>query len=92
MKYPIGVQDIKSLIKDGYRSADLEQVRKLFTAFLADIPYSVRRKSDERDCERDFQYTFYLILKMLSCYKSAIIWRAAVVALSLVPRRAAIFL
>ena len=53
---------------EAFDNADLEQVRKLFTAFLADIPYSVRRKSDERDCERDFQYTFYLILRMISCY------------------------
>ena len=57
-----------SQLVEAFDNADLEQVRKLFTAFLADIPYSVRRKSDERDCERDFQYTFYLILKMLSCY------------------------
>lgn len=38
------------------------------TAFLASIPYSVRRKNSEREYERHFHYTFYLLLRMLSCY------------------------
>lgn len=38
------------------------------TAFLASIPYSVRRRNDEREYERYFGYTFYLLLRMLSCY------------------------
>ena len=38
------------------------------TAFLSGIPYSVRRKNDEREYERYFGYTFFLLLKMLSCY------------------------
>ena len=49
-------------------SGDTEQLRKLFTAFLADIPYSMRRKEDERERERYFHYTFYLLLRMISCY------------------------
>ncbi len=47
---------------------DLEQLKKLFTSFLASIPYSQRRKDDEREKERYFQYTFYLILRMISSY------------------------
>jgi hypothetical protein len=50
------------------RNADLEQFRKLLTSFLADIPYSMRRKEDEREKERYFHYTFYLLMRMVSCY------------------------
>lgn len=28
----------------------------------------MRRKDDERECERYFQYTFYLILRLISIY------------------------
>ena len=48
--------------------ADMEQLRRLFASFLASIPYSQRRKDDERARERYFQYTFYLILRMISSY------------------------
>ena len=53
---------------DAMESGDLEQLKKLFTSFLASIPYSQRRKDDEREKERYFQYTFYLILRMISSY------------------------
>ena len=50
------------------READLDQVRKLFTAFLAETPYSMRPKKDMKDRELYFHYTFYLILRLISCY------------------------
>ena len=50
------------------QTADLERFRKLLTAFLADIPYTMRRKETERERERYFHYTFYLLLRMISCY------------------------
>lgn len=50
------------------RNGDLEQFRKLLTSFLADIPYSMRRKETERECERYFHYTFYLLMRMVSVY------------------------
>ena len=50
------------------RNADLAQFRKQLTSFLADIPYSMRRKEDEREKERYFHYTFYLLMRMVSCY------------------------
>ena len=50
------------------RKGDLEQFRKLLTSFLADIPYSMRRKETERERERYFHYTFYLLMRMVSCY------------------------
>ena len=57
-------RDIVGALKTG----DLEQVRKLLTSFLADIPYTMRRKETERERERYFHYTFYLLMRMVSCY------------------------
>ena len=47
---------------------DLDRFHKLLTGFFASIPYSQRRRSTEPEQERDFQYTFYLLLRMISCY------------------------
>lgn len=49
-------------------SGDLAQLCTLFTSFFASIPYSQRRKDSEREKERYFQYTFYLIMRMISSY------------------------
>ena len=53
---------------DALEAGDVERFRKLLTSFLADIPYSMRRKEDERERERYFHYTFYLLMRMVSCY------------------------
>ena len=53
---------------DALEAGDLEAFRKLLTSFLASIPYSMRRKNDEAERERYFQYTFYLILRLMSVY------------------------
>ena len=37
-------------------------------AFLASIPYTMRRKENEREKERYFHYTFYLIMRLMSVY------------------------
>ena len=50
------------------KRGDLEAFMEGMTAFLASIPYSVRRKKTEREYERHFHYTFYLLLRMLSCF------------------------
>ena len=50
------------------KTGDLEQFRKQLTSFLADIPYSMRRKETERERERYFHYTFYLLMRMVSVY------------------------
>ena len=47
---------------------DSKQLENLLTSFFASIPYSQRRKDDEREKERYFQYTFYLVLRMISCF------------------------
>ena len=49
-------------------NGDLEQFRQSLTSFLASIPYSIRRKENERERERYFQFAFYLILRLLSVY------------------------
>ena len=48
------------------RRGQIDQFRQMLTAFLASIPYSMRRKDEER--ERYFQYTFYLLLRLMSVY------------------------
>ncbi len=50
------------------RAGDTDQLRILFTSFLASIPYTMRRKADEAERERYFQYTFYLIMRLVSVY------------------------
>ncbi len=45
-----------------------DELQSLLTSFFASIPYSQRRKDDEREKERYFQYTFYLVLRMISCF------------------------
>ena len=50
------------------RKGDVEQLRKLFTSFLAGIPYSMRSKKDEAEKERFFHYTLYLIFRLISVY------------------------
>ena len=69
------IQKIVRALRDG----DLEQLRKLFTGFLAETPYSMRPKKDQKDRERlrvgeqssgmlYFHYTFYLLMRLISCY------------------------
>ncbi len=53
---------------DAMENGDLEQLHKLFASFLASIPYSQRRHEDEHEKERYFQYTFYLVMRMISSY------------------------
>lgn len=58
------IQDMLDALEDGKP----ETFRSLLTSFLADIPYSMRRKENEREKERYFHYTFYLILRLISVY------------------------
>ncbi len=57
------IQLVRAIVRD-----DLETWRKSLTAFFASIPYTMRRKDDEREKERYFHYTFYLIFRILSTY------------------------
>ena len=51
-------------------AGDLETFKHQLTAFLSNISYRFQRKSDEKECERYFQYTFYLIMQMLGRYNT----------------------
>ena len=55
-------------VLDAMRAGNTEKLEPLFTSFLSSIPYSMRRKDNEREKERYFQYTFYLIMKLISVY------------------------
>lgn len=57
-------KNLSFALEDG----ELDVFRKSLTAFLASIPYSMRRKSNELERERYFQYTFYLLLRLMSVY------------------------
>ena len=46
----------------------IEDFRIGLTSFLASIPYTMRRKENEREKERYFHYTFYLIMRLISVY------------------------
>ena len=50
------------------RRGEVDKLCTLFTSFLAGIPYAMRRKEDEAERERYFQYTFYLIMRLVSVY------------------------
>ena len=58
------IQDVVDALEDG----EPDQLRELFTSFLSSIPYTMRRKKDERERERYFHYTFYLIFRLISVY------------------------
>ena len=40
------------------------------TSLLSSVTYRFQRKQDQMECERYFQYTFYLIVKMLAFYST----------------------
>ena len=50
------------------KKGELDDFRTGMTSFLASIPYTMRRKENERERERYFHYTFYLIMRLLSVY------------------------
>ena len=50
------------------QEADTDQMRRLLTSFLAETPYAMRPKKDQKDRELYFHYTFYLIMRLISCY------------------------
>lgn len=58
------IDDTVSQLKEGR----IEDFRVGLTSFLASIPYTMRRKENERELERYFHYTFYLIMRLISVY------------------------
>ena len=58
------IDDAVSQLEEGR----LDDFREGLTSFLASIPYTMRRKENERERERYFHYTFYLIMRLISVY------------------------
>lgn len=50
------------------KKGELDDFRTGMASFLASIPYTMRRKENEREKERYFHYTFYLIMRLISVY------------------------
>ena len=59
-------------VSDSLEAGDLEKFKLQLTAFLANISYRFQRKQDAMECERHFQYTFYLIMCLLGRYNTYI--------------------
>jgi len=53
---------------DALETANLDLVHRLFTSFLAATPYSMRPKKTQEQREQYFHYTFYLLMRLISCY------------------------
>ena len=62
---------IRTLVQT-LRKGEPDTIRDLFTSFLASIPYTARRKEDQKERESYFNYTFYLIFRMVSVYATYI--------------------
>ena len=60
------VVDVTTALENG----DTARFEKLMTSLLSSISYRFQRKQDQMECERYFQYTFYLIVKMLAFYNT----------------------
>lgn len=59
-------------VDDMLRECRLNDLRDAFTAFLASIPYEANKDARALSFETHFQYTFYLLLRILSCYTTLI--------------------
>ena len=54
------------------RRGALDDIKEAFTAFLASIPYEANKDERAKNFETHFQYTFYIIFRLLSCYTTLI--------------------
>ena len=54
------------------RHGDVDGLRDAYTSFLASIPYEANKDVRALDFETHYQYTFYLINRLLSCYTTLI--------------------
>ena len=54
------------------RKGDLDGIRDAYTSFLASIPYEADKDVRALDFETHYQYTFYIINRLLSCYTTLI--------------------
>ena len=57
-------------VTDALEAGDLPTFEKQLTSMLSNISYRFQRKQDVQECERHFQYTFFLILQMIGRYST----------------------
>ena len=55
-------------IADAFEAGDTESIEKHLTALLSETTYRMQQKGNPAECERYFQYTIYLVLRMISFY------------------------
>ena len=54
------------------RGGKIEVFMKKMTSLLSSVTYRFQRKQDAFECERYFQYTFYLIMQMIGHYNTMV--------------------
>ena len=59
-------------VTDALQVGNVEIFMKQMTALLSSVTYRFQRKQDAFECERYFQYTFYLIMQMLGRYNTLV--------------------
>ena len=59
-------------ILDALENGDVEDFLKKMTSLLSSVTYRFQRKQDAFECERYFQYTFYLIMQMIGHYNTLV--------------------
>ena len=59
-------------VTDALENGNIVAFMKQMTALLSSVTYRFQRKQDAFECERYFQYTFYLIMQMLGRYNTLV--------------------
>lgn len=59
-------------LKKALHHGNPEDFRNLLDDFLASIPYSVRESNGEKSHERQFQYTVYLIMRLIGSTRNTV--------------------
>ena len=54
------------------RGGKIEEFMRKMTSLLSSVTYRFQRKQDALECERYFQYTFYLIMQMIGHYNTMV--------------------
>ena len=65
LKLPEDVSPRASRLARALKCGQTDRFRAELTALLSSIPYHLRRRKDEEEQERDFHYTFYLIMRLV---------------------------
>ena len=59
-------------VSRAFRQADTAKVERYMTSLLSSVSYRMQRKDNPMECERYFQYTFYLIIQMIGFYNTTV--------------------